>query len=188
MDHSEFAQPGLEYRGVTLWMMNDKLERDECARQIRGFAEAGWGALITRTFNGLRTEYLSEAWMEIIRETIAVAGELGLKVWLQAGYMPSAIPDLEDEHTHRVLVRRGRDEGHPARKRSAHLARQRQRQPRLADATRPGQGQQAHSRAGEQVPRHVQLALPPDQRCQVGRQGAGAAGWRWRRGERRRAL
>jgi len=110
MDHSEFAQPGLEYRGVTLWMMNDKLERDECARQIRGFAEAGWGALITRTFNGLRTEYLSEEWMEIIRETIAVAGELGLKVWLQAGYMPSAIPDLEDEHTHRVLVRRGRDE------------------------------------------------------------------------------
>lgn len=110
IERSEFAQPGLEYRGVTLWMLDDKLEKDECARQIRSFAEAGWGALITRTFNGLRTEYLSEEWMEIMREAIDVGGETGLKVWLQAGYMPSAIPELKEEHTHRVLVRLGQDE------------------------------------------------------------------------------
>jgi hypothetical protein len=91
-------------------MLNDRLERKECAKQINDFYEAGWGALITRTFNGLRTPYLGEEWMEIIQETIERAGELGLKVWLQAGYMPSGIPDLPESQTHKVLVRKGRDE------------------------------------------------------------------------------
>lgn len=110
MDRKVFADPGLEYRGVTLWMLNDKLERDEIAKQVRDYYEAGWGALITRTFNGLRTPYLSEEWMAIIEEILARARGYGIKVWLQAGYMPSGIPDLPPEHTHKVLVRKAKGE------------------------------------------------------------------------------
>jgi hypothetical protein len=110
MDRNEFSGPGLEYRGVTLWMLNDKLEREEIAKQMDDFHNAGWGALITRTFNGLRTPYLSEEWMEITQEIIERAGTYGIKVWLQAGYMPSAIPELEDGYTHKVLVRKLKDE------------------------------------------------------------------------------
>ncbi|NIA21254.1 MAG: hypothetical protein GWP05_04630, partial [Anaerolineaceae bacterium] len=101
------------YRGVTLWMLNDKLEQSEIVRQLDGFSEAGWGGLIGRTFNGLRTEYLSDEWMEIIQAIITRAGQLGMKVWLQAGYMPSAIPDLDPADVGLGLAMRGKDEPGP---------------------------------------------------------------------------
>jgi hypothetical protein len=110
MDRSEFANPGAQYRGVALWMLNDKLEREEIARQLKGIHEAGWGAVITRTFNGLRTPYLSEEWMDITQVSIDVARECGMKVWLQAGYMPSGIPDLPPDQAHKVLLRKRKEE------------------------------------------------------------------------------
>ncbi len=61
MERTEFADPGPAYRGVTLWMLNDRLDPDEIVRQLDGFKAAGWGAVITRTCNGLRTPYLSGA-------------------------------------------------------------------------------------------------------------------------------
>ena len=97
------------YRGVTLWMLNDKLKPDEIASQIEGFAEAGWGSMITRTFTGLRTKYLSDEWMDLQGKMIDEAKKQGLKVWLQAGHMPSFIPDLEPALQHRVLVRKPKD-------------------------------------------------------------------------------
>lgn len=109
MNIHRFANPGPEFRGVTLWMLNDKLEPDEIARQIRGFKQAGWGAVITRTFNGLRTEYLSDDWMQILEHLVTQARLLDLKVWFQAGYMPGAIPDLPPNLAHRVLDRKARD-------------------------------------------------------------------------------
>ena len=114
MNQTEFLNPGAAYRGVTLWMLNDKLEPDEIVRQLRGFRAAGWGALIGRTFVGLRTKYLSDEWMDMIGLIIAEAKKEGLKVWLQAGFMPSGIPDLAPEWQHRVLVRQGRGAGDAA--------------------------------------------------------------------------
>jgi len=111
MDKQIFADPGTEYRGVTLWMLNDKLEQEEIARQLGGLYEAGWGAVITRTFNGLRTEYLSEEWMQILETIVAEAAKRDMKVWFQAGYMPSAIPDLDPAMTHCVLARKEKAEG-----------------------------------------------------------------------------
>ncbi len=106
MNRSEFLHPGNEYRGVTLWMLNDELEEEEISRQVRTFAHAGWGALITRTFNGLRTEYLSEDWHRIVKRIIHEAGKLSLKVWLQAGYMPAGVPELPEVEQLRSLVRK----------------------------------------------------------------------------------
>jgi len=108
VNQTEFLNPGATYRGVTLWMLNDKLEPDEIVRQLRSFKAAGWGALIGRTFVGLRTKYLSDEWMEMIGLIIEEAKKEGLKVWLQAGFMPSGIPDLAPEWQHRVLIRQGR--------------------------------------------------------------------------------
>ncbi len=109
MDTHRFADPGPEYRGVTLWMLNDRLEPDEIARQLEGFKRAGWGAVITRTFNGLRTEYLGQEWMQILECIVTQARSLDLKVWFQAGYMPGAIPNLPPDLSHRVLDRKTRD-------------------------------------------------------------------------------
>jgi len=111
MDRAEFASPGTGYRGVTLWMLNDVLERDEIARQLEGIHEAGWGAVIGRTFSGLLTQYLSDEWMDIIQEIIDGARDKGMRVWLQAGYMPSGMPGLSDDEKYRVLARKDKDEG-----------------------------------------------------------------------------
>jgi len=112
----EFKNPGTEYRGVTLWMLNDKLEKQEAIRQLETFYQAGWGAVITRTFMGLRTMYLSEGWMEITEEVIKRAKELGMKVWLQeadknaAAYMPTGIPGMEEDFRNLILIRKQKDE------------------------------------------------------------------------------
>ncbi len=110
MDAQEFASPPASCRPVTLWMLNDRLEPEEIDRQLRGFAEAGWGAVITRTFDGLATEYLSEEWFAVLERILATAGEVGLRVWLQAGYMPNGIPHLPAEHEMTVLAARPADE------------------------------------------------------------------------------
>ncbi len=94
-------------------MLNDRLEPDELRRQLRGFKEAGWGAVITRTFNGLLTEYLSEEWMHALEVIVETARQLEMKVWFQAGYMPNAFPNLPVELRHRVLVAHPRDEEPP---------------------------------------------------------------------------
>ena len=106
MDKRTFRKPPAEYRGVTLWMLNDKLQVREIIRQLKGFHAAGWGAVIGRTFNGLKTDYLGEEWMKIIAAIIKGAGRLGMRVWLQAGYMPSAVPNLDPAVAHKGLARR----------------------------------------------------------------------------------
>ena len=108
MNYDEFRSPGREYRGVTLWMLNDVLEHEALRQQVRGFRDAGWGAVITRTFNGLGTRYLSDDWHECIRVIIDECRNVGLKVWLQAGYMPAGVPGLAPEDQHMVLRRRDR--------------------------------------------------------------------------------
>ena len=111
MDKQAFRNPGIEYRGVTLWMLNDELEVGEIARQLQGFHDAGWGAVIGRTFNGLKTEYLGDQWMAIIDAIISGAKARGMRAWLQAGYMPSAIPGLDPATAHKGLALR--DKGQP---------------------------------------------------------------------------
>ena len=106
MKPTEFARPAPRYRGVALWMLNDELEVGEVARQLDGIAAAGWGAVIGRTFNGLRTKYLGDEWMNIIDTIVAGCRRHGMKAWLQAGHMPSAVPDLPREIAHQVLVRK----------------------------------------------------------------------------------
>ncbi len=90
-------------RDVTLWMLNDYLEDEELTRQLHGFAEAGYGTVITRTFDGLRTPYLSDEFMQRMHTIICVAEECGVQVWLQAGYMPNGIPDLPERYEAKVI-------------------------------------------------------------------------------------
>ena len=110
MDRKDFLDPPTSCRGVTLFMLNDRLDGDEIERQLRGFRDAGWGAVITRTFDGLATEYLGEEWFAVLDRIVRVARELGMKVWFQAGYMPNGVPELPEELEAKVLVARPRAE------------------------------------------------------------------------------
>ncbi len=98
LDVQTFRNPKGLCRGVTLWMLNDRLDAEEMTRQLEGFAKAGWGAAITRTYNGLMTEYLSEEYMDLLEHACRQAERIGIELWFQAGYMPGHIPDLSPDH------------------------------------------------------------------------------------------
>lgn len=106
-----FRNPACQYRGVTLWFLNDRLDPDEAEWQLRGFHEAGWGAVITRTFRGIRTRYLSPEWLAVSDRAVAVSKELGMRVFLQhadknaAGYMASGVPGMRENYRSKLLIR-----------------------------------------------------------------------------------
>jgi hypothetical protein len=99
----DFMNVDMKYRGTDLWMLNDKLEEKELERQIEEMSKKGCGSFITRTFRGLKSDYPGEEFMGKMRVIINKAKETGMKIFLQAGYMPGGIPDLPEEYTHTVI-------------------------------------------------------------------------------------
>ena len=70
LSHKQFKDTAPAYRGVALWMLNDKLVKEELHDQLEKFKQGGWGAVIARTFPGLLTEYLSDEWMELMSSLV----------------------------------------------------------------------------------------------------------------------
>lgn len=98
-----FETPKEQYRGLDLWMVNDKLEDDEIEKQVRQFREKGFYSVIFRTYNGLISDYPGPNFKHKVRVAIETAKQCGLKIALQAGFMPSAYPGLPKEYAlHRI--------------------------------------------------------------------------------------
>ncbi|MBQ3553190.1 MAG: hypothetical protein IJA08_00685 [Clostridia bacterium] len=99
-----FEIPEDKYRGLDLWMVNDKLEDDEIRKQVHEFREKGFYSVIFRTYNGLISDYPGPEFKHKVRVAIEAAKECGLKLALQAGFMPSAYPALPKEFAlHRIV-------------------------------------------------------------------------------------
>lgn len=77
-----FTNPGIEYRGVPFWALNDKLENNELIRQIDEMAAAGMGGFFMHSRIGLRTPYLSREWMDRIATCCNHAKQRGIHAWL----------------------------------------------------------------------------------------------------------
>jgi len=86
------------FGGTTFWMLNDKLEDEEIKFQIKEFHSKGIYAFIARTYIGLKSDYPGEEFMDKMKLIIETAEQYGIKVLLQARYMPEAIPDLEPQN------------------------------------------------------------------------------------------
>jgi hypothetical protein len=43
MINKDFKNPPKEYRPISFWSLNGKLERDELIKQIDSLKDAGWG-------------------------------------------------------------------------------------------------------------------------------------------------
>jgi hypothetical protein len=110
IDPRSFADPGPEFRDVTLWMLNDRLKDDELVRQLEGIRAAGCGAVIARTFNGLQSDYPGEGFMASMETVISAARRLGMRVYLQAGFMPACVPDLPSQFCLPALTARPKRE------------------------------------------------------------------------------
>jgi len=87
-----FLEPQADDRMMPLWFWNDDLDPDELSRQIRDFADHGWGGFVLHPRLGLPRDpgYLSDGWFEYVKHACRLAAELGLKVIIyDEGMYPS---------------------------------------------------------------------------------------------------
>ena len=79
---SDFASPGIEYRGKPFWSWNGRLDREELFRQIQVFKEMGFGGFFMHSRTGLATEYLGNDWFALTNACADEGARLGLEAWL----------------------------------------------------------------------------------------------------------
>ena len=70
------------YRPIPFWSWNDKIEPQECRRQVRLMQEAGMGGFFMHARGGLETEYMSEKWFEAVSACVEEAEKCGLDAWV----------------------------------------------------------------------------------------------------------
>jgi hypothetical protein len=76
-----FAEPPVEFRQAPFWFWNERLEPALLDWQIRQMRNKGLGGFVMHARHGLKTPYLSEAWMECIRHCCQTAKEQGMVAW-----------------------------------------------------------------------------------------------------------
>ena len=77
-----FKNPTSEFRGTPFWALNSYLTKDELCRQIDVFKEMGMGGFHLHVRTGLENEYLSEEYMELIKDTVVKAKSEEMLAWL----------------------------------------------------------------------------------------------------------
>lgn len=75
-----------DFRPIVFWSWNGALERNELLRQIAEMDSQGLGGFVIHARAGLRTEYLSDEWFELVGACLDRARELGMSVWIYDEY------------------------------------------------------------------------------------------------------
>ena len=73
--------PPSRNRPVPFWSWNDRLEADECVRQIELMHQQGIGGFFMHARGGLLTDYLSKEWFEVTEACVKAADRLGMNAW-----------------------------------------------------------------------------------------------------------
>ena len=77
-----FRNPTSEFRGTPFWALNSYLTKEELCRQIDIFKEMGLGGFHLHVRTGLENEYLSEEYMNLIKDTVDKAKREEMLAWL----------------------------------------------------------------------------------------------------------
>lgn len=77
----KFPENLTDYQCVPFWSWNDKLDPKELRRQIRWMKDMGMGGFFMHARGGLKTEYLSEEWMEAVDACADEAQKIGMNAW-----------------------------------------------------------------------------------------------------------
>lgn len=77
-----FENPTSEYRGTPFWAWNSYLEKDELERQIDALKEMGFGGFHMHVRTGLKNKYLSEEYMQLVRDCVDKAKGEKMLAWL----------------------------------------------------------------------------------------------------------
>lgn len=77
-----FRNPGSEYRATPFWAWNCELQIEELKRQIDVFQKMGFGGFHMHVRTGMATPYLSDEYMQLIRQCTEKAKENSMLAWL----------------------------------------------------------------------------------------------------------
>ncbi|MBO5453307.1 MAG: hypothetical protein J6A69_05010 [Clostridia bacterium] len=77
----KLINPPKKYRPAPFWSWNDKLETTETCRQIAEMEKAGMGGYFMHARGGLKTEYMSDEWMDNIRSGVLEGEKLGMEAY-----------------------------------------------------------------------------------------------------------
>ena len=71
-----------QYQSVPFWSWNDKLDQTMLTQQIRWMKAQGIGGFFMHARGGLRTEYMSEEWMQCVDACVDEAKKQGMQAWI----------------------------------------------------------------------------------------------------------
>ncbi len=81
-DRAVFAEPGAEYRCAPFWAWNCQLDNAHLCSQIEAMKQMGMGGFFMHPRLGLKTEYLSDAFMDSVRVCTEKAVSEGMLAYL----------------------------------------------------------------------------------------------------------
>ncbi len=113
MEYDYFKQPDDFFRGTDFWMLNGELTEENIIAQLHEMKDKGVYSFIARTYLGLKSDYPGANFKSKMRVIVDTSKKLGLKIFLQAGYMPEAVPGLPEDHALRYIypVKQGEENG-----------------------------------------------------------------------------
>ena len=82
LDLKNFYNPPNSARPSPFWAVNDKLDPEEIARQMKDMARVGLGGGFFHSRHGLITQYMSDEWFAAIDAAVEAARSVGTHVWL----------------------------------------------------------------------------------------------------------
>lgn len=77
-----FQNPGCEYRATPFWAWNNRLDAGELCWQIEQLKKMGFGGFHMHVRTGMATEYLSDEYMDIVRQCVDKAKKEDMLAWL----------------------------------------------------------------------------------------------------------
>lgn len=108
-DVREFESPGREWRPTVFWAWNEELDTEEIDAQIESMRRQGLGGFFMHSRSGLRTEYMSDEWMAVIRHAQRSARAADMNSWLYdedrwpSGFAGGIVPAAGDHHRQKCL-------------------------------------------------------------------------------------
>ncbi len=70
-----------DYRPLTFWSWNNKLEKERLKKQIEELKEAGFGGFFMHARYGLKTEYMGNDWYDAVEYCAKEAKKNGMTAW-----------------------------------------------------------------------------------------------------------
>lgn len=92
------------------WSWNDKLDKELLCRQIENMKKAGINGFFMHARGGLKTEYMSDEWFDMIEACLDKADSMDMQAWAYdengwpSGFADGIVPKMGEDYCQKWLV------------------------------------------------------------------------------------